>query len=129
LLVLPLQAVSAADKAAGPQSLFTGSYILQVIGSLLIVFGCIFGLLYLLKKLNGLPMSGNSPIRVLASAKVGAREKVVLLQAGEQQLLVGVAAGSIRTLLVLDEPLPDLGSAGQSAQFASLLQSASSGQR
>ena len=55
--------------------------------------------------------------------KVGSREKIMLLETGERQILVGVTSGSIRTLYEFG------GAAGEertspssSADFASLLQ-------
>ena len=110
-------AAATATKTAGPLS---GGYLLQVIGSLLLVFGCIFGLLFLLKKLNGVPMGQHSPVRVVGSTRVGTREKVLLLQAGDQQLLIGVSPGGVRTLHVFEEPVV---SADQSKNrdFAALL--------
>lgn len=94
----------AVNAAPGAQSspLFDGGYLLQVAGSLLLVLVALFGLLFLLKRMNGLPAIERKGIRMLASLKVGTREKVVLLEAGGSQLLVGVAAGSVRTLHVLD---------------------------
>ena len=108
-LAIPLFLMSAISEAAtvpaSAPDLFSASYVFQVIGSLLLVFGCIVGLLYLLKRVNGFSSVGTSPLRVLGSVRVGTREKVVLLQAGEQQLLVGVATGGVRTLHVFEQPV------------------------
>lgn len=110
------------EKSTGATSLLGGAYLLQVLGSLILVFGAIFGVLFLLKKLNGLPLSSSSPIRILASSRVGTREKIILLEAGQQQLLVGVTSGCIRTLHVLDKPILDTAaSAGKNGNFASVL--------
>jgi flagellar protein FliO/FliZ len=43
---------------------------------------------------------------------MGARERVVLIQAGETQLLLGVAPGRVQTLHVLDQPLQMSSSSG-----------------
>ncbi|MFK8047089.1 MAG: flagellar biosynthetic protein FliO [Halioglobus sp.] len=83
--------------------IFDTAYLFQVFGSLLLVFGCLFGLAYLLRRFNGMPMSDRKFIQIIGSAKVGSREKIVLLKAGEQELLVGVAAGSVRTLHVFGD--------------------------
>jgi len=42
----------------------------------------------------------------LGSLSLGTREKAVLIQVGEQQLLIGVTAQNISTLHTLSEPLP-----------------------
>ncbi|MCK5385550.1 MAG: flagellar biosynthetic protein FliO, partial [Gammaproteobacteria bacterium] len=44
-------------------------------------------------------------LKVLGGISVGQRERIVLVQAGDTQLLVGVAPGEIRTLHVMEEPI------------------------
>jgi flagellar protein FliO/FliZ len=124
LLVYTPYSHGLADDAK-PLEMFDTAYLIQVFGSLLLVFGCLFGLVFFLKKINGLPTTDRKLIQVLGSVKVGSREKIVLLRAGEEQLLVGVAAGSVRTLHVFS----DLGSEGLAgsgdtgANFAAVLKS------
>lgn len=98
---------TALALGADEPSLYSPRYILQVVGSLLLVLACLLGVLFLLKKLQGGELGGRSPLRVLGSLKVGTREKVVLLQAGERQLLLGVGAGSVRTLHVFDHAVTE----------------------
>lgn len=116
---------TAADKAAA--EIFNGGYLLQVFGALLLVFACLFGLMIVLKKVNGMPMHNKGLIQVLGSAKVGSREKIVLLRAGEQHLLIGVASGNVRTLHVFDGKVAGLDdeSASNGGAFAALLQASS----
>lgn len=121
LLLLPGWSLAAVGDKAAPEIFDTG-YLLQVFASLFVVFACLFGLLFLMKKLNGLPAGNRRAIQVLGSAKVGSREKILLLSAGGEHLLVGVAAGSVRTLHVFDGPLEDL--TGEGENFASLMASA-----
>lgn len=108
-----------------PPEIFDTAYLFQVFGSLLVVFGCLFGLAFLLRKLNGMPMSDRKLIQIVGSAKVGAREKIVLLKAGELELLVGVAAGSVRTLHVFgDGETSQHGASGPAGEdFAKVLSS------
>lgn len=108
LLVLPGPSVAALAERSSPE-IFTASYMFQVLGSLLLVFACLFGLVLLLKRMNGIQTTEKMSIQILGSAKVGTREKILLVKAGEQQLLVGVAAGNIRTLHVF-ESSPDAAS-------------------
>ena len=109
--------VAAAASGTQDADIFTGTYLLQVAASLIFVLGCLFGLLFLLKRMNGGAMSSRKGIQVLSSVKVGTREKILLLEAGDSQLLVGVAAGSVRTLHVFEE----------AQQFDSVLAQAASG--
>ena len=44
-------------------------------------------------------------LRVVGALSLGARERVLLLQVGSRQLLLGVSPGRIQTLYVLEDPL------------------------
>lgn len=130
LLLAPLSGVVQAAATEPPRAeIFDSAYLMQVIGSLLLVFGCLFGLAFLLKKLNGVPAGDRKVLRVMGSVKVGSREKILLLDTGENQVLVGVAAGNVRTLYVYSgqpgangEEVPDV--APVAKDFASLMPSA-----
>ncbi|MGF1689559.1 flagellar biosynthetic protein FliO, partial [Photobacterium japonica] len=47
-----------------------------------------------------------SPLRILRQLPVGQRERIVLLQVGDEQMLVGVTQQQISLLGKLDTPLP-----------------------
>lgn len=67
-----------------------------------------------IKKIQAVPGGMHSGLVCLGSLSLGQRERVVIVQAGEQQLVLGVTASQINTLHVLDEPLvtaPDADSA------------------
>ena len=110
LVLAPVLGAAADDapalvNASAPQELFSAGYLAQVLGSLVLVFVCLFAVVYLLRRFNGVRVGPGTPLRVLGSASVGQREKVVLIEAGKEQLLLGVAQGSVRTLHVFDEPV------------------------
>jgi len=70
--------------------------------ALIFVLG-IFGVfVWALRKLSGLPVGGEAKMRVLGGLSLGMREKVVLLEVGNKQLVLGVTPGRIEALLVLD---------------------------
>ena len=104
LMTVPAVAQEAVP-AVSPTSLFTGDYLLQVIGSFVVVILLLVGVLVLLRRFNGVSsqMSGN--MRVISSVGVGQRERVVLLQVGEEQILVGVGPGNVRKIHAFDEPV------------------------
>lgn len=56
---------------------------------------------WLLRRFNQLSLSQGNRLKVLGGLSVGTRERVVLLQVGEKQLLLGVAPGRVETLHVL----------------------------
>lgn len=103
LLTVPALAQEAAP-AVSPSSLFTGDYLLQVVGSFVVVILLLIAVLVMLKRFNGVSSSMGGDMRVVASVGVGQRERAVLLQVGEQQVLLGVGPGNVRKLHVFDEP-------------------------
>jgi flagellar protein FliO/FliZ len=58
----------------------------------------------MLKRFNGVSASMGGDMRIVSSVGVGQRERAVLLQVGEQQVLLGVGPGNVRALHVFDEP-------------------------
>ena len=103
LMALPARAKESAPAIA-PSSLFTGDYLLQVLGSFVVVILLLVAVLVLLKRFNGVSTSMGGDMRVVSSVGVGQRERAVLLQVGEQQVLLGVGPGNVRALHVFDEP-------------------------
>ena len=99
LLAAAAQAPAIGQHAA--QSPGLGGAVL----ALLAVLALIVGLAWLLKRLPASGLRGSEQLRVVTSLAVGQRERVVVVQAGGQQLLLGVTASSIQTLHVLPEPL------------------------
>lgn len=102
-LLAPAATAQEAAPAVAASSLFTGDYLLQVIGSFVLVIVLLFGALLFLRRFNGIGRSLGGKMQVISSIGLGQRERAVLLQVGEQQILVGVAAGNVRTLHVFDE--------------------------
>lgn len=78
---------------------------LQMLLGLLVVLGIIFAMAWVIKRMGNVPVRMQGAIKVLAGMPVGQRERVVLVQVGDQQLLLGVAPGQIRTLHVLPTPI------------------------
>jgi len=105
--VLALSAPLQAQNTTGFTPLFNGAYIVQVIASFLLVMGALLGVLWLLRRFSGGIRQRPATLQVVASVGLGGREKAVLLQAGEQQLLLGVASGKVSLLHTFDQALVD----------------------
>ena len=104
LLSMPV----SADEAKGviaPSELFTGDYLLQVVGSFVLVICVLLAVLLLLKRFNGAGSSRSGQMRVIASLGLGQRERAVLIEVGNEQFLVGVAPGSVNMLHALPDPV------------------------
>ncbi|TAN70672.1 MAG: flagellar biosynthetic protein FliO [Methylobacter sp.] len=65
---------------------------------LAIFFLCVWGM----RKLSGMTADGTEKMRVVGGLSLGMREKIVLLQVGKKQLILGVTPGRIDTLHVLE---------------------------
>ena len=57
------------------------------------------------KKMNRFQAVTDESLKILGGISMGSRERVVLLQVGEEQLLIGVSPGRINTLHVLETPI------------------------
>ena len=75
--------------------------------ALLLVLGLILGLAWLLKRMPGagLGIRPSEQLRVVSMLSVGAKERVMVIEVGKEQLLIGVTAGGITALHTLPEPL------------------------
>lgn len=94
--------LNSAGSSTDPMS---ASYMAQLVLGLIIVLLCIVALAWLAKRFNRLQSTPDGSLQVLGGMSMGARERIVLVQVGTKQLLLGVAPGQINTLHVLDEPL------------------------
>lgn len=69
---------------------------------LVIVLGVFFLCVWGMRKLSGLNVGSAEKIRMVGGLSLGMREKVIVLQVGTKQLILGVTPGRIETLLVLE---------------------------
>ena len=106
LIALPAQADADLVATEVGSSLFTGDYLLQVVGSFFLVICALLAVMLLLKRFNTIGTSMGGHIEILASAPLGQRERAVLLQVGEEQILVGVAPGNVTILHHISHPVP-----------------------
>ena len=78
---------------------------LQTFAGLAAVVVLIVGMAWVIRRMGNFQVGAQGALKVLASISMGQRERVVLLQVGEKQLLIGVAPGQISTLHELEEPV------------------------
>lgn len=93
-------AAEAARPAYTPPVSGTGS-LLQIAFSLLLVLATIIAVAWLLRRMNLAQQGSGSYLKVVGSVAIGQRERVVLVEAGDTWLLVGVGPSQIRTLHTL----------------------------
>ncbi len=80
-------------------------YLMQLISGMIVVLLSIVVLAWFAKRMNRFKTSSDGALHILGGISMGARERVVLVQIGEEQLLLGVAPGRINTLHVLKDKL------------------------
>ena len=83
--------------------------LLRLAAALCVVLLVFWGCARLVRRLNGAGLVGGGAaqagLRVVGALSLGSRERLVLVQAGEEQLLLGVTATSIERLHLLPTPL------------------------
>jgi len=105
LFCLPLKvmAESAAPAMRMAEPISPGA-VLQMLLGLALVLLVIFGLGWLLRRVSVLP--GQHPkLKIVASLALSNRERVVLVQVGDEQVLLGVAQGQVSLIKSFDEPV------------------------
>ncbi|EIK93512.1 flagellar protein FliO [Pseudomonas sp. M47T1] len=120
LLALPLPAFAATVTAPG--TLATPAATAPVVGSalsgggmagqltqlmlgLLLVIGLIFALAWVLRRVQQATPHGGQVIELLGSRALGPRDRLVLVQVGNEQILLGLSPGRIAPLHVMQQPI------------------------
>nr|WP_306416425.1 MULTISPECIES: flagellar biosynthetic protein FliO [unclassified Vibrio] len=74
-------------------------------GSLILVIGFILFLAWLLKRMQVPAMTNQQGLSIIRQIPVGTKERIAIVQAGEEQFLVGITSQSIQLISKLEEPL------------------------
>jgi flagellar protein FliO/FliZ len=98
-----MSAVFAAPTAVTPVAGPGFGSLVQVSVSLFVVIALVFAFGWLARRLRTTHRGAGPRLEILAETGLGTRERAVLLQVGRTRLLVGVAAGNVRTLHVLGD--------------------------
>lgn len=110
LFLLPLLGFSGASMAAEEVKRFGGaipelslSMMTQFGVGLALVVSLIFALAWVSKKIRGRMNSDLGSLKIVAGLALGARERLLLVQVYDQQLLIGIAPGQVSMLHVLQK--------------------------
>ncbi|MEM7219880.1 MAG: flagellar biosynthetic protein FliO [Pseudomonadota bacterium] len=98
-----------------------GGQTLEMFGALVCVLGVVLLCAWLLRRA---PLGAGGRIgelRVVGVLTLGQRERLLVVQVGAEQVLLGVSAAGIEHLLTLDEPLSDR--TAEAPEFKSALRS------
>ena len=99
-----LAVIFAAPAAA--TDINVGGELLRVLLSLAAVIALIFVAGWMSRRLQSRNLPGGRRLRCVESMAVGARERVLLIDADGKRLLIGVGQGGLRTLHVYEGEAP-----------------------
>jgi flagellar protein FliO/FliZ len=104
-LVLAAEPVANAAAAPAVNSGVAGQ-LTQLVFGLLLVLGLIFFLAWLLRRVQQAGPAGKGQvIELIGSRALGPRDRLMLVQVGNEQILLGLSPGTITALHVLKEPV------------------------
>lgn len=105
--VLAAEPVTTATVAAAPAvSNGVAGQLTQLVFGLLLVLGLIFFLAWLLRRVQQAGPAGKGQvIELIGSRALGPRDRLMLVQVGNEQILLGLSPGTITALHVLKEPV------------------------
>ncbi|SDV12427.1 flagellar biosynthetic protein FliO [Pseudomonas vancouverensis] len=118
-LALPFSVLAATEPAAPAATASTAApavapavnsgvagQLTQLVFGLLLVIGLIFLLAWLLRRVQQAGPAGKGQvIDIIGSRALGPRDRLMLVQVGNEQILLGLSPGSITALHVLKEPV------------------------
>lgn len=110
LMAMPALALAAepATQAAAPQVGSAlpggmGGQLLQLLLGLLLVVGLIFALAWVVRRVQSMAPGNAQVIEMIGSRAIGPRDRLVLVQVGKEQILLGITPGRITPLHVLKD--------------------------
>ncbi|WP_460106018.1 flagellar biosynthetic protein FliO [Pseudomonas sp. S3_H06] len=124
--MLPLSVLAAEPVATAAAAPAAGSgvagQLAQLVLGLLLVLGLIFFLAWLLRRVQQAGPAGKGQvIDIVGSRALGPRDRLVLVQVGNEQILLGLSPGTITALHVLKEPVQVPSAEQASPEFAQRL--------
>jgi len=95
------QGAVATTKVTDPSQMAAAA---SMLGGLILVLLLIFALAYLLRRFNLVP-TNHSVLKTLAVTSLGQKERLVLVQVGQQQYLLGVSGQQVNLIDKLAKPI------------------------
>jgi flagellar protein FliO/FliZ len=97
----PAPARAIAPASYQPPSAPGAFSLLQTLFALCLVLALLAGTAWLLKRLNPRGMGGNATLRVVSALSLGGRERVLVVEVGDQWIVVGAAPGRVNLLTTM----------------------------
>lgn len=97
--------INTPKPVASPQKVSSASQLANLIGGLALILVLIYGLSWFVKRFTQGGFMQNPSMKIVSAMPLGTRERLMLVDVGGKQLLLGVTATQINTLHVFDEPV------------------------
>ena len=123
-LFFSVSSFAIETPAVGESVTRPSEYFGQILVSLVLVLLIIFVAAWLLRRYGRFPGVADGHLKVIGALSVGQRERIMLLQVGKEQILVGVTSNQISTLHQLEEPVQVKDNVPIGGQFSQRLQEA-----
>lgn len=117
-ILLPYCAHAADNAVASPVVVNP----LNMILGLLFLFMLVGAGWWIVNRAGGLQIRHGNGLRVVAAISVGPRERVVLIEIGGEQILLGVAPGRVNLLHRFEQPVITAGSDDFASKIRQLMQ-------
>jgi flagellar protein FliO/FliZ len=97
--------ISTANAELAETKTTSASQLANLLGGLVLMVGLIYGLSWFVRRFNQGGFMQNSTIKMLATMPLGTRERLMLVDVGGKQILLGITAQSINSLHVFETPI------------------------
>jgi flagellar protein FliO/FliZ len=103
-------------------SVITNGDIVRMIGTLLGIIAIILISAFLLKRMKLVNFNKNNDLKILAGLSLGSKERVILIEAGDKQILIGVTNQTITPIHVFEDPVVESEIESGQSSFLQILQ-------
>jgi flagellar protein FliO/FliZ len=118
-----LMSTSVAANEAASLTVNHSQNIWQMIIGLFTVIALIFAVVWLMKKIGYGQFQTTNVLKIKGCLSLSTKEKIFLIEAGSEQLLIGVAPGSVTHIKSLEFPIEDEQAGPVTSAFAEKLKS------
>ncbi|GAB5500780.1 MAG: flagellar biosynthetic protein FliO [Pseudohongiellaceae bacterium] len=125
MLLIPSARAAEATPAASPVSILDTGSLVQMLLALGVVIVLIVGLSFAIRKFNMFTAGSSAHIRIVGGLALSNKDRLLLVQVGNEQLLISASPGRVSMVHEMREPIDADAAATRSANnpnFASLLQ-------
>ena len=109
------------------------NYLIQVISALILIVVILFALAAIVKKFNIVPGVSSGQMRIISGISLGGKDKLILVEIGDEQIVLGASPGRIQKIHTLAAPIatesPARLQGNAQSTFSSILSSFTKGER